>query len=81
MLERTSHGVAVKPKSPKIRYNCPKTGAHFKFDDMCARIDRLFLERKLKCNPEEDFAQYAFSCVSSAEDITRNHTKNRKKES
>jgi hypothetical protein len=30
-------------KSPKL---CPKTGAHFKFDDMCARLRGLARSRQ-----------------------------------
>jgi hypothetical protein len=30
----------VKP-STDDRYNCPMTGAHFMFDDMCRRLKKL----------------------------------------
>ena len=36
-----SHGVAVVPNPPKERYNCPKTGAHFEFNELCRRVERL----------------------------------------
>jgi hypothetical protein len=36
-----SHGVAIVPNAPKQRYNCPDTGAHFEFYDMCTRLDKI----------------------------------------
>ena len=36
-----THGVAVIPNAPKQRYTDPLTGAHFDFEDMCQRIDRI----------------------------------------
>ena len=36
-----THGVAVLPNDPKQRYTDPLTGAHFDFEDMCCRIDRI----------------------------------------
>ena len=27
------------------KYSCPETGAHFKFEDLCRRIDRIRLKR------------------------------------
>lgn len=39
-----SHGVAVIPNDPKQRYICPDTGAHFKFEEMCTKIE--VMERK-----------------------------------
>lgn len=38
--------VKVKP-STEARYECPITGAHFNFNDMCARISKLHKEREL----------------------------------
>jgi len=28
------------------KYTCPKTGAHFEFDDMCRRIKRVQAKRQ-----------------------------------
>lgn len=28
-------------KSVEVRYSCPQTGAHFKFDNMCEKLDSL----------------------------------------
>lgn len=36
-----SHGVAIMPSAPKQRYNCPETGAHFEFNDMCIRLEKI----------------------------------------
>ena len=41
-LKQTAGGeVALEPVPPKERYNCPTTGAHFEFLDVCARLDTL----------------------------------------
>ena len=36
-----SHGVAIIPNAPKQRYTDPATGAHFAFDDMCERLEKV----------------------------------------
>lgn len=55
-----SHGVAVIPNPPKERYLCDKTGAHFRFIDMCERLDVLFKVRKLKWKgDDEDFSKFS----------------------
>ena len=33
-------GDPVKPATEE-RYNCPKTGAHFRFEDMCRRLAKV----------------------------------------
>lgn len=56
-----SHGVAIVPNAPKQRYNCPDTGAHFEFSEMCTRLEKLerlrFLEesRSKKKTIHKDF--------------------------
>lgn len=35
----------VKPANEE-RYNCPRTGAHFKFEDMCRRLNKLMKQRE-----------------------------------
>jgi len=40
-----SHGVAIIPNAPKQRYSDPATGAHFEFDDMCTRLEKLKKKR------------------------------------
>ena len=37
-------GDPVKPATEE-RYTCPKTGAHFHFDDMCQRLNKLQKKR------------------------------------
>ena len=49
-----SHGVAVIPNPPKQCYTCERTGAHFRFDDLCARIERLKNCRKLAWKKETE---------------------------
>ena len=44
-----SHGVAIVPNAPKQRYSDPVTGAHFEFEDMCQRLERL---RKMRIREE-----------------------------
>ena len=43
-----THGAAVIPDGPKERYFCPKTGAHFKFNDMCFRLEAMERKRAAK---------------------------------
>ena len=43
-----SHGVAIVPNAPKQRYTDPDTGAHFDFDDMCERLEKLMKKRFLE---------------------------------
>ena len=70
-----SHGVAVIPNPPKQRYTCPLTGAHFKFDEMCTRIEALMRERKLKWKNEcDDFAR-TNPQMRIDESKTSNHSK------
>ena len=58
-----SHGVAIVPNAPKQRYNCPDTGAHFEFEDMCVRLEKLerlrFLEesKSKKQKIQKDFVK------------------------
>ena len=40
-----SHGVAIVPNAPKQRFSDPATGAHFEFDDMCGRLEKLKKKR------------------------------------
>ena len=40
-----SHGVAIIPNAPKQRYSDPDTGAHFEFEDMCTRLEKLQKKR------------------------------------
>lgn len=40
-----SHGVAIIPNAPKQRYTDPATGAHFEFEDMCDRLEKLLKRR------------------------------------
>ena len=40
-----SHGVAVRPNTPKVRQFDPETGAHFEFQDMCVRLEEVLKER------------------------------------
>ena len=42
-----SHGVAIIPNAPKQRYSDPETGAHFEFEDMCTRLEKLKKKRFL----------------------------------
>lgn len=42
-----SHGVAIIPNAPKQRYSDPATGAHFEFEDMCMRLEKLKKKRFL----------------------------------
>ena len=43
-----SHGVAVIPEGPKERYIDPVTGAHFKFDEICIKIEVMEKKREIK---------------------------------
>lgn len=36
-----SHGVAVVPEGPKERFIDPITGAHFKFNEICIKIEAM----------------------------------------
>mmetsp|Transcript_25433 Transcript_25433/g.31809 ORF Transcript_25433/g.31809 Transcript_25433/m.31809 type:complete len:99 (+) Transcript_25433:18-314(+) len=40
-----SHGVAIIPNAPKQRFNDPDTGAHFEFEDMCERLEKVLKKR------------------------------------
>ena len=40
-----SHGVAIIPNAPKQRFSDPVTGAHFEFEDMCVRLEKLKKKR------------------------------------
>jgi len=40
-----SHGVAVIPNAPKQRFTDPVTGAHFQFEDMCQRLEKVMKKR------------------------------------
>jgi len=40
-----SHGVAIIPNAPKQRYTDSATGAHFAFDDMCERLEKVMKKR------------------------------------
>lgn len=40
-----SHGVAIIPNAPKQRYTDPATGAHFQFEDMCMRLEKVHKKR------------------------------------
>lgn len=40
-----SHGVAIIPNAPKQRFSDPATGAHFDFEDMCVRLEKLHKKR------------------------------------
>ena len=40
-----SHGVAIIPNAPKQRYTDPETGAHFRFEDMCNRLEVVLKKR------------------------------------
>ena len=35
------------PNAPKERYSDPETGAHFEYNDMCARLERMVKKRFL----------------------------------
>lgn len=70
-----SHGVAVIPNPPKVRYTCPLTGAHFKYEEICLRIEGLMQSRILKWkHPSEDFAKFNLTdiCSIKAEDSNYN---------
>ena len=43
-----SHGVAIIPNAPKERYSDPANGAHFKFEDMCTRLDKILKKRSIE---------------------------------
>ena len=43
---------------PNSKYTCPRTGAHFEFNDMCNRLDQVIKWRKLY---EQKIAAYAMS--------------------
>lgn len=67
-----SHGVAVIPNPPKVRFTCPVTGAHFKFEDMCSRIEGLMRERKLKWKSEnEDFAKVNYMKIDDSKNQSK----------
>jgi hypothetical protein len=41
-LKQTAGGeIALEPVPPKERFNCPDTGAHFKFKDICQRLEKF----------------------------------------
>ena len=40
-----SHGVAIIPNAPKQRFTDPTTGAHFLFEDMCERLEKVLKKR------------------------------------
>ena len=40
-----SHGVAIIPNAPKQRFTDPATGAHFQFEDMCDRLEKVLKKR------------------------------------
>ena len=45
-LKKTANGeVCLEPVPPKERYNCPRTGAHFKFTDIVAMLEKIKVER------------------------------------
>ena len=49
MLKYTKEGdIVMEPNAPKERYTCHKTGAHFKFEDICTRLLVMERERSLK---------------------------------
>lgn len=31
---------------PNSKYTCPETGAHFKFTDMCSRLNQILKKRR-----------------------------------
>lgn len=43
-----THGVAVIPDAPKERYIDPLTGAHFKFPEICIKIETMERKRAIK---------------------------------
>ena len=40
--------MAIIPNAPKTRFNDPETGAHFDFEDMCERLDKVLKKRFLE---------------------------------
>lgn len=62
-----SHGVAVVPNPPKERYNCPKTGAHFEFTEVCRRIERVKKQR------EEEFSRFGERKIRNEFKVMGNH--------
>ena len=39
--------MAIIPNAPKTRFNDPETGAHFEFEDMCVRLEKVLKKRFL----------------------------------
>ena len=37
------------------KFQCPETGAHFKFDDLCRRMERIRIQRG---DPKVEFDEY-----------------------
>ena len=40
---------SVVKKKKKDRYNCPATGAHFRFQDMARKLNQIVKERQQIC--------------------------------
>ena len=43
---------------PNNKYTCPKTGAHFEFNDMCGRLSQVIKWRKIY---EQKLAAYSLA--------------------